>query len=402
MSEVASTTLDGKPAELASSATAPRLATIVLLSSAPAMALIFGALGSILPLIAAHFQDQGDPAFVAQMVMTMPAVGVLLGGLIGGPIVERLGVRTTLLSALALYAVAGSSGLFLNGLWPLLASRFLMGIAVTSLSTSVMLLVGAWFEGPASARLLGLQQTCGGIASVVALLVSGTLANWAGWRAPFAIYLAALAVLAIAALVIPANAVRPPERSRAGDVKPLLALWPIYALQFPLFLAYFMTSVQFAFLLAADGVSNNLTRAIVIAIGVLAGAGAGAIYGPAFARLGERRMPLAVVGLMALGFLIIGTASWLPAIGFGCALAGAGGGLISPFISGRILARAADAVRPRALGLMFTTIYAADFLNPVLVKPIRQELGIHSAYLVVAGLLAIGGLVLWRYTARRR
>ncbi|HLG87299.1 MAG TPA: MFS transporter [Alphaproteobacteria bacterium] len=400
MSDVADTTLGGKSVEPVTAGAAPPLAVIVLLSSAPAMALIFGALGSILPLIATHFEGQGDPTFIAQMVMTMPAVGVLLGGLIGGPVVERLGVRTTLLAALGLYAAAGSSGLFLDGLWPLLASRFLMGVAVTSLSTSVMLLVGAWFEGPARARLLGLQQTCGGIASVAALLVSGALANWAGWRAPFAIYLAALAVLAVAAVVIPSNAVRPAERSRAADIKPLLALWPIYALQLPLFLAYFMTSVQFAFLLQADGVSNNLTRAIVIAVGVLAGAGSGAVYARVFGRLGERRTPLAMMGLMALGFLIIGTAGRLPAIAFGCALAGAGGGMISPFISGRLLASASDDIRPRALGLMFTTIYAADFLNPVLVKPVRRELGIHAAYLVVAGLLAIGALALWRRARR--
>lgn len=386
----------GSASRLASAGFRRWLAIAVLMSSAPAMALMFGALGPILPMIAAHFNDGGDGAFMAQMVMTTPAIGVILGGLCGGFLIERLGIRPILFGALAAYALAGAAGLYLDSIWALLGARFLVGVAVANLSTAVMLLIGAWFEGVARARLLGYQAACAGVASVTALLVSGALAERLGWRAPFAIYLVAFAVLAVAAVAIPSVPVRAPESARRADRGSLLSLWPIYALQMPLFLAYFMTSVQLSFLLAADGVTSAVTRSIVIAVGVLAGAISGASYGRLYARLGDRGMPLVLMALMAAGFLVIGTAHSLPLIGLGSALAGGGGGMISPYVSGRLLTSAAADIRPRALGLMFTTIYVADFLNPVLVNPVRISLGIHAAYMAVAGLLVVGIVAMWR------
>jgi MFS family permease len=269
----------GEEPRAASDASAPpvgwkrRAAIAVLLSSAPGMALMFAALGPALPLVAAHFDSQGG-AMTAQMIMTTPGMGVVAGGAIGGFTIEYAGVRRTLFAALLVYALAGAAGLYVSDIWGLLAARFLLGVAVAHVSNCCLTLVGAWFDETDRARILGYQAGVAGAVSVTMLLLGGGLAQWGGWRAPFALYLLAVPILILALVSIPRLAAPEIRPSRAGNAQ-ILALWPIYLLVVALFLAYFMTSVQLTFLLAGDGVSSPITRSVVIGLGVLGGGIAG-------------------------------------------------------------------------------------------------------------------------------
>jgi MFS family permease len=264
-----------------------RVAAIaVLLSAAPGMALMFAAIGPALPLIAAHFGAERG-AMQAQMIMTMPGIGVVAGGAVGGFTIARLGVRATLFAALFIYAVAGAAGLYVTGIWGLIAARFLLGVAVAHISNCCLTLLGSWFDGPARARMLGAQAGVAGAVSVTMLVLGGTLAQYGGWRAPFLLYLAALPILALALAAVPRQAA-PAQVADRADWPAIFVLWPLYLLVLGLFLAYFMTSVQFSLLLAGDGISNAVTRSIVIGSGVGAGGLAGAAFGPVYRRLGGR------------------------------------------------------------------------------------------------------------------
>ncbi len=371
-----------------------RAAIAVLLSSAPGMALMFAALGAALPLIADHF-GAARGTIEAQMIMTMPGIGVVFGGAAGGFTIERLGLRNTLFLALLVYAVAGSAGLYVGGLAGLLAARFILGFAVAHVSNCCLSLLGAWFDDTARARILGYQAGVAGTVSVTMLLLGGTLAQYGGWREPFLLYLAALPVLAVALVAIPSHAV-PIIRREKTDWAAILPLWPLYLLVIGLMLVYFMTSVQLGFLLRADGVTRPVTISLVIGAGVAAGGVFGGAYSPIYRRLGRRWTRMLLVGMMALGFALIGLTHNLVSIAAGAVLCGGGGGLISPYASGLFLARAPAAVRSKALGFMFMSFYLADFLNPVAVYPFRVTVGIHGAFLAAAVALAVGIAASWR------
>ncbi len=371
-----------------------RAAIAVLLASAPGMALMFAALGPALPLVAKHFDPGGDP-MTAQMIMTTPGIGVVAGGAIGGFTIDRLGARLTLFAALLVYALAGSAGLAGPGLWVLLAARFLLGVSVAHISNCCLTLLGGWFDETARAKILGYQAGVAGAVSVTMLLLGGTLAQWGGWRAPFALYLLAVPILVLALLAIPKNAA-PRVAAQKTDWPAIMALWPIYLLVGALFLAYFMTSVQLTFLLAGDGVASPVTRSLVIGAGVAAGGLVGGFYGQILARAGRRYTRLLLIGLMAAGFALIGLSHSLVGVAIGAALCGGGGGMINPYVSGLLLAQAPLAVRSKALGFMFMTFYLADFLNPLAVLPFRQSFGIHGALIAAAGFLVLGMLVSWR------
>src|ERR1700730_9938470 len=86
---------------------------IVLISGAPLMALMFVAVAPVLSSLAAHFGRGPDGALIAQMIMTLPGIGVILGGPVTGWLVERTGSRRTVLASLLVYSLAGSVGLLL-------------------------------------------------------------------------------------------------------------------------------------------------------------------------------------------------------------------------------------------------------------------------------------------------
>jgi MFS family permease len=320
---------------------------------------------------------------------------VVVGGAIGGLLIERLGLRLVLCGAAAVYGVAGSAGLYLESIWTLLGSRLIMGLAAANISTCLVLLVGAWFNGVARARLLGFQQASAGVIAVPALLLSGRLAENVGWRAPFAIYLFAFAIFAAALASIPSNPVPRQGHSRESHGS-IVSLWPIYGLQMILMFAYFMSSIQLTFLLADDQVTSAVTRSIVIAVGTSAGGIAGFVYGGVFARLRFRWTRVFLIALMALGSVVIGASHSLLFVGVGVVVLGFGGGMIPPFMNGVMLANAPAEIRGRALSFMFTAVYTADFLNPIIVAPVREAIGIHGAFIASGIILIVVLAFVWR------
>ena len=373
-------------------------AIAVLLSSAPGMALMFAALGPALPLVAAHFGGQGGTT-MAQMIMTMPGIGVVAGGAVGGFTIAGFGLRHTLFAALLLYALAGAAGLYVGDIYGLLASRFLMGVAVAHISNCCLTLMGAWFDETARAKVLGYQAGVAGAVSVTMLLLGGALAKFGGWRAPFLLYLVALPVLALALIAIPKRVAPPPAPTRT-DWPAILPLWPLYLLVIGLMLAYFMTSVQLTFLLNGDGVSDPFVRSLVIGSGVAAGGMVGGAYGPVYRALGPRRTRILLIGMMAAGFAFVGLTHSLITITLGAILCGGGGGMISPYMSSLFLARTSPGVRSKAIGFMFMSFYLADFLNPLAVYPFRVTIGIHGAFIAAALILAAGIAVSWNAGTR--
>ncbi len=374
-----------------------KLALVALLAGSPLLALMFAALGPVLPMMATDFADRTDCAFATQMIMTVPAIGVIIGGLMAGFMVDRFGPRPVLLWGLGIYGIAGSAGLYIDTLWPLLVTRVIVGLAIAHAVTSVGVVVGGWFQGLARVRFLGYQAAVAGISALIFLISSGFIAEHFSWRAPFALYLLAFVVLGISAATIRSDEVPTRERDAPSPAGAFRPLFPIYGVALFLFTAYFMTSLQLTFLLAAENVTSPLTRSLVIAGGVLAGGLCGGSYGWVVARIGSRGAQILLTCLLGSGLIVIGTADSLAVIAIGAVMSGGGGGMIPPHIESRLLATARIEVRARAISFMFTALYVADFLNPLLVNPIRTAFGIHTAFIVFGTVLVIAAVPLaWR------
>src|SRR6202046_1577078 len=134
------------------------LAVFVMASTGTFLAMVFIVVSPMLPLVADHFGGGADGAFVAQWILTMPSIGVIIGGPTTGWFVERFGARVVLFTCLVIFAVFGAAGLIVEGQVVLLASRLIVGLSATGLVTAAMAIIGQVFTEQQRGTVIGLQN----------------------------------------------------------------------------------------------------------------------------------------------------------------------------------------------------------------------------------------------------
>lgn len=365
----------------------PALVALIPMAAAPA-----------LPAMAVQFAAEGDGALFAQLVMTIPAVMVILAAPLMGYLAERIGRRLVLLSCLFLFTLSGACVMLLSDPWLLIGSRLVLGVAGGGLLTISFALAGD-FQGHLRERVLGFAGAGAALMAIVAMIAGGHLVDLLGWRGPFILYLLGLPVVFLGWFAVARH--RAVERI-VSDVKfPMGSLWPLYLLTIMLTIGLFMPGIQGPFLLEADGVESATTRGLVLSAYSLVAA----IAAGSFGYLRRRLEPKAVLVLTALalgvGSLVMATAHGVLGLTLGCVITGIGAGLVEPITVSMILSRAPEPVRARAVGLLLSAVFLGQFLNPLAVGPLRTLYGIHGAFFGV-GLIFVGlAVVLWLLKRKR-
>jgi MFS family permease len=369
-------------------------ATVALVLFSPPLAgLIFTVLPPVLSLIAANFGGGTHGNFLAQLTMTAPSIGLILGGIVAGRLIRLTGLRSVMSVSLIAYAVFGSAGLYVDSAAALVGCRLLLGFVTAGVMTSSATVAGQAFDHDTRAKLLGYGNACGSIVGVLSTLGAGGIAEAWGWRAPFALYLTSFLILVVSLLAAMNGAPtrREDEPPRIG--RDLVALWPFYALAICLFIVAIAVVTQVSFVLADDGVVRPSVQSWVIAANSLMSVFGSAVYGATQRRLGTRGMFCAIGILMSAGLIVIGWSHQPGMIAVGCGLSGAGSGMLTPHLLAVILERAPVAARPTAVGLMFTAMFVGDAINPLVMAPLAATFGIHGGLAVVGGALALGSML---------
>ena len=133
----------------------------------------------------------------AGLLITVFAVGMIVGAPVMAMLTLRLPRRLTLMLALGVFAV-GHVIVALGSSFPsLLAARFLTALAATGAFWAVANVAAARVVGPAaSSRALGVVGSGAMLANVFGVPIGALAGQLMGWRGPFW----ALAVLAVAAV----------------------------------------------------------------------------------------------------------------------------------------------------------------------------------------------------------
>ena len=160
----------------------------------------------------------------------------------------------------------------------------------------------------------------------------------------------------------------------------------------PLSIATFMTAVHLSFVLAGDGVTNPATQSIIMTASMIFNIVGAIFYSRLAARFSRRAMFIFILASFAGADLMIGFSPNAIGSTAGCWIAGVGGGLMSPFFTNVLLDRTAPAMHGRAIGLMYTAMYIGNFMNPLLITPLRASIGDHPAFTVVGLALALAVL----------
>ncbi len=344
-----------------------------------------------LPAIEARFADTENVALLARLVLTIPALFIALSAPLAGFIADRYGRRRLLLLAIVAYGFSGMSGLVVDSLFAILAGRALLGMAVAGTMTTGTALVGDYFTGAERDRFMGRQSAFIGVGGIVFLVGGGLLAEM-HWRAPFAVYGVAFALLPAVLLWLyePARG----QRHGAGGAAAAtgapgwaLAVFALFGLALLSMITFYVLPTQLPFFLQT--MADDTPSRTGLAMGTLTLVMAVASLG--FARV-RNRLGVAPtlglgLGLLAAGIALVGAAHSYLAVVAAMAVAGVGMGISMPNLMAAALAIAPVAVRGRVAGGLTASFFIGQFVSPFLSQPLVGAFDFATMFTIVAAVL---------------
>jgi MFS family permease len=361
------------------------------------------AFGVIAPLLGPLAHRFGGDA-VAQKIVVGPQLGLAIGGLFAGWIMARLGTRLAIVVSTVLFSLAGAAGLYAQSASILLFNTYLLGGAAVVLATASSVVLADHYAGDERGRMVGYQTALASLAQAGGVVLSGLIAQWSGWRAPFLLFI----VIGVATLLVGVAAVgreRPvPSEKSALDLRLFVPVLPIYLAIAVTLLVATTTFTHMSLLLAAQGISSPAIAALLIAIQGAAAMASAFSYGFLVARAGRPATVGLGVVLGAAGMMFSGLTPGLPAFAAGSIGMGVTVGLSFPFLIEETMRLAPGAIRPQALGFLQTSQFVGGFANPFVVGPVTAAIGLRGMYVAVGVTwlcVAIAGLAVLA-AARRR
>ncbi len=345
-----------------------------------------------------HFDGVPGSAALVPVVLTVPALALALLAPFAGVIVDRLGRRRLLVAATALYALFGMAPLWLDSLHAILVSRILVGVTEAAIMTACTTLIGDYYSGELRNRYLALQTMCASASATVFFVLGGVLGA-ADWRAPFWLYAAGLLLAPVMSRVLPASL--PPKPDAGTDAQAVRRPFPVRRMAGICLLTvfgavvFYTVPVEMAYLLDDLGTDSTSTIGAVTAV-----ASAATVLGSVlFTRLSparRHRLPL-LLGLCAVGFLVMGVADSLPLLIAGAVVNCVGTGLMLPSLVTKAMSLLEFADRGRGMGLWTAAFFLGQFLCPLVLLAGKEPAGSLASAVALLGVttaLLAAGLLL--------
>lgn len=365
----------------------------VLLGASPIVILPSSAISPALPAIQDYFAEVANSEYWVRLILTMPALSIIIGGLLVGQIVDRVGRKSLLISSMILASVSGVMGYTVDSLTWLLLTRIVLGFAVAGAITSVTTLIADYYEDKTRSTLMGLQSTCIALVGVVVLSLSGVLAD-ISWRTPFLIYLSPLLLLPFMILWLkePIEDVIDEEQQTQGfswAQLPLITVGLIYGVELLHMFLFYLTPVQLPFYLRSSFDASASLSGVAIATMTFCQAGVSLGYGWMKARFTFINILAIAFTLGCIGHTIVAVAPSIQFIVLGLAVSGLGFGLLFPNCKVWLTQTVEPKVRGRALGGLTTAFYIGEFLSPFASQTAVQWVGASGTYALASGILGI-------------
>ncbi|MFD7936614.1 MFS transporter [Streptomyces sp. NPDC059755] len=407
------------PAERPAAGAVHRLRLTLLMAGSCLPILGAVLIAPVLPRMRDHFAGTPGVEALVPMALTIPALSLALLAPFAGIVVDRLGRKRLLVIATALYAVVGTSPLWLDSLGAIVAGRALVGVVEAAIMTCCTTLIGDYYSGRQRDRYLAMQTMCASI-SATAFFVLGGAAGSAGWRTPFWAYAVSLLLAPAMAAFLPrprptGNTTAPSPVAPAGTTtaasaaalpepagrpfpwRPLAGTCALTVFGAVLF---YTVQVEMAFLLDDMGVTDPGMIGLAIAASSLATV-IGAVVFTRLGRAPDTWLPV-VFALCALGFAVIWLARGPVVLTVGAMINCFGGGIMLPSLLTLALSKLDYADRGRGTGLWTGSFFIGQFVCPLVVLALTSAVGSLTGALGVLALAGSVGAVVLGLAGRRR
>lgn len=350
----------------------------------------------ILPNIARDMAG-ANAAYSIQILIAVPMLGLVLGGLLSTMIFAHVAPRNVFIGALLLYGVIGALGVVAD-MPVLIGSRLLMGMISACMGAASTALVGERVAPSRRPRVLGWATAGSSALGIIAMIVSGGVADHIGWRSSFLIFPVIAAAMLL--LVLTCTSASKPRAAATATQSvsrwnALVALWPLFLFVVLINITAFTTNSQSTFVLADSGIASAAGRAKFMGLNQAMLVVAAFCFPFVRKLVGARLVPALILLVMGSGLLLLGTAQGIGGIALALGILGAGNGLLFPYQGSLLLQRAAPAVRGAAAGLVVSCQFIADAINPLVLGPVILVFGLRNtiAFIGLLALVACAGAV---------
>ncbi|MEM6531256.1 MAG: MFS transporter [Myxococcota bacterium] len=353
-----------------SSATGVERAVILLASSLTVMASAI--VSPSLSNIAEEFAAVPNIELLSRLVLTGPALMIALSASFVGALVDRFGRRPTLIGGMVLYALAGTSGLYLSDIYTLLVGRLVLGVAVAACMTTAVTVIGDRFTGEARNRFMGLQAAFMSAGGVVYVIVGGLLADF-HWRGPFAVYGFAAVLAAVAMLGLRESKSPSSDQAASDEKAPVGLIATLSVLALLAMILTYLIPTQLPFLLRGQ-LSVSATKIGFAIAAMTAASTVGSLAFPRVVERAGRRGTLCLAFILpSLGLLGLSQASGYGDVVASTAILGGGMGFVLPSVVTWVTEVTPSAIRGRVMGVLTMCFFLGQFLSPLVAAPLAQQ-----------------------------
>jgi len=340
--------------------------TLLLVSSLTIMSMI--TISASLPDMTKAFSALPNAENLVKLTLSFPALFIALTAIIAGKFIDKFGRLRLLNAALILYAIAGSSGYWLDNIYIILAGRALLGICVGITMTIATTLIADYYQGKSRQKFAGLQIAVMSLGGIMFVTLGGVLAD-ISWRVPFLLYLFPLLILPMTSLFLKEPKTLHIAKSTDTSVKSPKIIWLVFINIMIMWILFFIIPVQIPFYLKSIGIEKNTLIGIAIASTTFFSV----ISSLSFSRIKDRLSYQQVFGigylLMALSFASISYGGSYGMVMIGMLLAGLGMGLMIPNANVWVMQLAPEQIRGQEIGRLTTFWFMGQFLSPIILLP---------------------------------
>ena len=373
-----------------------RLLTVSVLMLSAMTIMANATIAPSLPALREHYDGVPGIDTLAGLILTLPSVAIVLSAGLMDWLADRIDRQRLLLASGILYALGGTSGLWVDSLGGLLAGRIVLGVGVAG----TMVLASTWaadlWQGPARERYLGMQGAAMSAGGIVVILVGGALATL-HWRGAFATYLLVVPVTLLALSTLRPHALARAGRPRATGPSDEGMPWRAFAfvgtLGFLFMTIFYVMPTRMPFRLSEIGIHNPLAVAGVMSMMTVASVPGALAYGRIRRHLSVMTIFALSWALMAVGMGIVATSQGVGAMALGAAVMGLGMGPSMPNYMTYWMNVVPPMLRGRASGLLTIAFFSGQFASPLVSAPLVAQWGLGGAFGVLAlaeGVLAAG------------
>ena len=352
--------------------------------------------------------------FMTSLIITLPSLAVAIVGYAVGLAADRFGKVKVLFLALTIFVVAGVASYWLPTLESILVVRFILGIGIAGITSTVTALIAEYYGGIQRVKVLSYQSAAMGIGVLILEFTGGTLAE-ISWRTPFLVYLIGIPILIMAILSMREPRMSEHDKDEIADIvaheKFRKADYKIVALCYvSIFFCMnlvFLLPTSIPIVLSGLGVSSSIVGLFLGFHGV-----ANAVFSILYRRITARIPPFRILGLgflcMGVGFAVLILWPSVPLAIFTLIITGVGVGMIVPSLVNTLAGEVTGSNSGSIMGGYGTCLNFGQFAISLLSVPLLALL--HDSYYEVyclMGVIAIlYGIVItvWslRYYRRRQ